>query len=138
MQKKIHHVGIAVPSINEALEFHIKGLGMKQESEIIEDEILNVKLVLLSFPQQHIENAYLELVEPLKKPSPIDEILERKNRLYHYCIEVPNLKDALKTARENHGIIVKRPTPAKLFNGRLIAFVWTTSNYLIEFLETRK
>ncbi|MFX0123799.1 MAG: VOC family protein [Candidatus Hodarchaeota archaeon] len=132
---KIHHVGVAVTSIEEALEFHIQTLGMKQISKIVNDKILKVRVVLLAINGQPAESCLLELVEPLESPSPIDSILKQNNRLYHYCIEVPSLEDALKKARENHAVIAQRPTPSALFNGRRIAFVWTPTHYLIEFLE---
>ena len=136
----IHHVGLAVNSIKDALQFHIKALGMIQLTEIVHDELQNVKVVLLGFNQKIPKGSngnitsMLELVEPVGS-SPIDEILKKRNHLYHYCIEVPSLEEALKKAREEHSVIVLRPTPAKLFNGRKIAFVWTPAQYLLEFLE---
>ncbi len=132
---KIHHVGVAVTSIEEALEFHIQALDMKQVSNVVDDKILKVKVVLLAINGQPTESCLLELVEPTESPSPIDQILKQNNHLYHYCIEVPSLKEAIKKAREKYAVIALRPTPSALFNGRRIAFVWTPIHYLIEFLE---
>ncbi|MFX1516527.1 MAG: VOC family protein [Promethearchaeota archaeon] len=132
---KIHHVGVAVTSIEETLGFHTQTLGMKQVSKIIDDKILKVRVVLLAIRAQPVDNCLLELVEPLETPSPVDNILKQNNRLYHYCIEVRSLTGALKKAREHHAVIALRPTPSALFNGRRIAFIWTPSHYLIEFLE---
>ncbi|MFX1246473.1 MAG: VOC family protein [Promethearchaeota archaeon] len=132
---KIHHVGVAVNSIEESLGFHIQALGMKQVSNVIDDKRLKVKVVLLAINGQSSENCLLELVEPTESPSTIDQILKQNNHLYHYCIEVPSLEEALKKARENHAVIALRPTPSALFNGRRIAFVWTPTHYLLEFLE---
>ena len=105
---KIHHVGVAVTSVEETLEFHIHALGMKQVSNIVDDKILKVRVVLLAINRQSTESCLLELVEPLESPSPIDSILKQNNRLYHYCIEVPSLADALKKARENQRIYHER------------------------------
>jgi methylmalonyl-CoA/ethylmalonyl-CoA epimerase len=132
---RIHHVGVAVTSIEETLEFHIRTLGMKQVSNIIDDRRLKVRVVLLAINDKPAESCLLELVEPLESPSPIDNILKQNNRLYHYCIEVNILESALKKARENHAVIALRPTPSALFNGRRIAFIFTPAHYLIEFLE---
>lgn len=132
---KIHHVGIAVASIEKTLVFHTQALNMSQVTDVIDDKILNVKVVLLAINGQPIESCLLELVEPTISPSPIDKILKQNNHLYHYCIEVPSLEEALKLARKNHAVIALPPTPAALFNGRPIAFVWTPTKYLIEFLE---
>jgi len=131
----IHHVGIAVPSIEKALKFHVEALGMKQITEIVHDELQNVKVVLLSPEQEgHEKYSYVELVESVGS-SPVDQIMKQRNRPYHYCIEVENVETTLEKARKEHAIIVLPPTPAKLFNGRKIAFIWTPSQYLLEFLE---
>ena len=62
--KNIHHVGIAVPSIEEALKFHVEALGMKQVTDIVFDELQKVKVVLLSPEETNHENySYIELVE---------------------------------------------------------------------------
>lgn len=133
--KNIHHVGIAVPSIEEALKFHIEALGMKQVTDIVYDELQKVKVVLLSPEEKDHENySYIELVESVGS-SAVDQILKQRNRLYHYCIEVSNLEETLEKVRKEHAIIVLPPTPAKLFNDRRIAFVWTPAQYLLEFLE---
>ncbi len=133
--KNIHHVGIAVPSIEEALKFHIEALGMKQITDIVYDELQKVKVVLLSPEEKDHENySYIELVESVGS-SAVDQILKQRNRLYHYCIEVSNLEETLEKVRKEHAIIVLPPTPAKLFNDRRIAFVWTPAQYLLEFLE---
>ena len=138
---KIHHVGIAVDSIEKSLHFHVNILGMNQISDTVHDEIQKVKVVLLGYNKNSSSesNGYsmVELVEPVGL-SPIDEILKKRNHLYHYCIEVPSLEVALMKARKEHSIIVLKPTPAKLFNGRKITFVWTPSKYLLEFLEKEK
>jgi len=133
--KNIHHVGIAVPSIEDALKFHVEALGMKQVTDIVYDESQKVKVVLLSPEETNHENySYVELVESVGS-SPVDQILKQRNRLYHYCIEVSNIEETLEKVRKEHAIIVLQPTPAKLFNGRRIAFIWTPSQYLLEFLE---
>jgi methylmalonyl-CoA/ethylmalonyl-CoA epimerase len=133
--EKIHHVGIAVESIEESLRFHIDVLGMKQVSEVVFDELQNVKVVLLSpSGDSSADFALVELVESVGS-SPVDQILKQRNHLYHYCVEVQNIEESLNEARKKHCIIVLKPTPAKLFEGRRIAFVWTPSQYLLEFLE---
>jgi len=133
--KNIHHVGIAVPSIEKALKFHVEALGMKQVTDIVYDELQKVKVVLLSPEETNHENySYVELVESVGC-SPVDQILKQRNRLYHYCIEVSNLGETLDKVRKEHAIVVLSPTPAKLFNDRRIAFVWTPAQYLLEFLE---
>ncbi|NHJ46847.1 MAG: hypothetical protein FK733_03575 [Asgard group archaeon] len=132
---KIHHVGIAVESIEESLKFHTEVLGMKQVSDVVFDELQNVKVVLLAPNETSKEDCTLvELVESVGSSS-VDQILKQRNHLYHYCVEVKSLEESLAEARKKHCIIVLKPTPAKLFNGRRIAFIWTPDQYLLEFLE---
>lgn len=136
--EKIHHVGIAVPSIGKTLKFHIEVLGMKQVSDVVHDELQDVKVVLLSPNETSNGNfALVELVESVGSSS-VNQILKQRNHLYHYCVEVESLEETLEEVRKKHCIIALKPTPAKLFNGRKIAFVWTPSQYLLEFLEMEK
>jgi len=136
MVNRIHHIGITTPSIQKALEFHVHALGMKQVSNIIHDTMQQVKVLLLGYDEnQTPDSPLIELAEPVGSSTPLNKILRQKNLLYHYCIEVPSLEDALVKVREKHAIIIQRPVPAALFNGRRIAFVWTPNKYLLEFLE---
>ena len=54
------------------------------------------------------------------------------------CTSHPNEEQiqALEEARAMKSIIILKPTPAKLFNNRKIAFIFTPDRYIIEFLET--
>jgi hypothetical protein len=47
---------------------------------------------------------------------------------------VPDIEAAIDQARRAGGRLVNGPVPARAFNGRLIAFVYTLAHGLVEFL----
>lgn len=131
----IHHTGIAVSSIEEKMPFYLNALGMKQLTPIIEDPIQKVKVVLVGYSESDQNPPFIELVEPAGSTTPIDRFLKQHISLYHYCIEVSHIDEALQQAKANKAIIVQKPVPAVLFNNRKIAWILTPDRYLIEFLE---
>ena len=135
IQNTFHHVGIAVESIIDKLDFYINVLGMKQITEIVHDPIQKVKVVLLGYGSNENELPFIELVEPVGDDSPVSRFLKTKQTLYHYCIETDDLNKSLEIARKNKSIIVQKPVPAKLFDNRKIAWILTPEKYLLEFLE---
>ena len=131
----LHHTGLAVTSIEEKLPFYLNALGMKQLTEIKYDPIQKVRVVLLGYTEDDSHPPFIELVEPSGSNTPIDRFLKQNISIYHYCIEVPNIDQALLKAREHKAIIIQQPVPAVLFNNRQIAWILTPDKYLIEFLQ---
>jgi len=117
---EFEHAGIAVRSINDAAQ----GL------EITEDPIQKVRVAFLE-----INNFRIELIEPITEKSPIRNILDKGQNLYHLCFRVPDMKNALETARKNGFHCIARPVPAKAFNERNIAWVFSKVYGLFELIE---
>jgi methylmalonyl-CoA/ethylmalonyl-CoA epimerase len=130
---KLHHVGIVVDDIKSGIQRY-KGLfGFVPITEIVDDPIQKVSVVLLSNPES--DGAPIELIAPLSDDSPVTNILKGKVRLYHLCFLVDNIEEALKNFRRNGAIIISGPVPAELFEGKRIAFVYSPDNYVVELLE---
>lgn len=129
---EIHHLGVAVESIEDSLPYYTNFLGMQQVSEIVADPIQKVKVVLL---QPSDGSTRIELIEELESPSPISNILKQKNRMYHFCVEVEDIDQVIEETKSNRSIVLGEPVPAKLFNNRRIVFLFTPDRYLIELLE---
>jgi methylmalonyl-CoA/ethylmalonyl-CoA epimerase len=91
MIEKIHHIGIAVRSLDEALKFYRDTLGLPvHASATVEDQ--GVKAVLLTIGQSEIE-----LLEPLSPEAPIARFLERKGEgLHHICFQTPDVATELE------------------------------------------
>lgn len=133
-EMKFHHVGVAVRSIAEHAEQYREALGINLTSEIIEDELQQVRVAFAEVG----DGVFIEFVEPLNDTSPIQNILKRGGGLYHTCYVVPDIEAAMERVRQAGGVIVGGPVPARAFNNRRIAFVYTPGRSLIEFLEAEK
>lgn len=114
------HAGIAVRSISDAAQ------GVQKT----EDPVQRVNVAFIS-----INNFRIELIEPLTENSPITNILDKGQSLYHLCFRVPDIKEALETARKHGFHCIARPVPAKAFNDKKIAWVFSKIYGLFELIE---
>ena len=130
---KLHHVGIVVNDIELGIQRYKALFGFVPVSEVVDDPIQKVSVVLLSDPES--DGAPIELIAPLTDDSPVNNILKGNVRLYHLCFLVDNIEEALKNFRSNGAIIISGPVPAELFEGKKIAFVYSLDKYIIELLE---
>jgi methylmalonyl-CoA/ethylmalonyl-CoA epimerase len=95
MIEKIHHIGIAVRSLDDALKFYRDTFGLHLQAEAtIEDQ--GVKAVLLSIGQSEIE-----LLEPTRPDSAVGRFLERKGEgLHHICFQTPDVDAELDSLKQ--------------------------------------
>ena len=118
---KIHHLGIATNNLDNAVKFI-----NNTHTVISQRGHLNADLILLEVK----EGLSIELVS-----GPVVESLVRKKiNLYHFCYEVNDMKFFINKFISNGATLIKRPTPAKLFNDRKVAFLITPCG-IIELLE---
>ena len=91
MIEKIHHVGIAVHSLDKALEFYRDTFGLHvHASAEVQDQ--GVRAALLTIGQSEIE-----LLQPLSPESPVGRFLERKGEgLHHVCFQTPDVDSELE------------------------------------------
>ena len=91
MITQIHHIGIAVRSLDEALKFYRDTLGLHvHASAEIADQ--GVKAALLTIGQSEIE-----LLQPLSPESAVGRFLERKGEgLHHICFQTPDVDAELE------------------------------------------
>ncbi len=129
----LHHVGFVVASISEEIDGFTASVGAAWNGEIFDDPLQQVRVTFLQ-PASPGEAA-IELVEPTVESSPVSRFLARGGGLHHLCYEVGDLDEELKSARIHGGLIVKKPLPAKAFQGRRIAWVVTRNRLVIEYLE---
>jgi methylmalonyl-CoA/ethylmalonyl-CoA epimerase len=95
MIEKIHHIGIAVHSLDESLSFYRDTLGLHvHASAVVEEQ--GVKAALLTIGQSEIE-----LLEPLSPESPVGRFLSRKGEgLHHICFQTPDVNAELEGLKE--------------------------------------
>jgi Glyoxalase/Bleomycin resistance protein/Dioxygenase superfamily len=119
---KLHHVGIAVRSIEEA----IPGLPS------VEDPIQHVRVAFAN-----LCGLTIELIEPASEKSPVDQSLRKGTKLLHICIEVPSLEAALKFSAENGFRKISSVQPAVAFDMRKIVWVFNSVFGLVELVEAK-
>ena len=134
---KLHHVGIAVPSLEPTTQMLSDLLGYAVLSGPFEDSIQKVRVIFMS--KSNSDVAEIELIAPLSEDSPIQSILKKSGGgAYHMCFETSDLEAALDHARKNGCILVAAPAPAVAFQGRRIAWIYTRSRQLFELVEAAK
>jgi methylmalonyl-CoA/ethylmalonyl-CoA epimerase len=95
MIEKIHHIGIAVRNLDEALKFYRDTFGLQVHAQdTIEDQ--GVKAALLTIGQSEIE-----LLEPTRPDSAVGRFLKRKGEgLHHICFQTPNVDAELEELKQ--------------------------------------
>jgi len=112
---KIDHLGIAVPSLAEAMEAY-EALGFPVEStQDVPTE--NVRVAFLP-----VGESRLELLEPTDPGSSIARFLQKRSGLHHVCVLVEDIDAALADLRARGiSLIDERPRPGA--GGSRVAFV---------------
>ena len=131
----LHHIGIAVPDLDDARESLQQLFGFKVCSGPFDDVAHKVKVCFLrASPEDAVA---IELVAPLSTNSPVAAIIERSRMTsYHMCLETPDLMSAISRAKKSGCVVVSEPSPAVAFRGRRIAWICMGSDQLIELLES--
>jgi len=127
----IDHIGIAVKSIDDALVFWEKAMGIKCEG-IEEVEEQKVKTAFLP-----VKETEIELLEGTSEDSPVSRFIEKKGEgIHHIAIRVDNIEEALEELRSK-GIRLIDETPRVGAGGCRIAFVHpkATGGILLEISE---
>ena len=130
-ERTLDHVGIAVPSLDEALRTWESLLGSRGSGR----EAVDSQGVEVVFVGQGA--ARVELLAPTRPDSPVARFLERRGPgMHHLCYRVADLRAAL-AALEGEGfrLIDREPRPGA--HGRLVAFLHpqTADGVLVELLE---
>ena len=132
MFEGVHHVGIAVKNMDEALEIFQKKLGLKLEKiTIVEDQ--KVKSAMLSSGGE----TKIELLEPTSQDSPVGRFLEKRGEgIHHIALKVKGIEELLKKLKDE-GLNLVNETPRIGVEGTKIAFIHpkSTKNVLIELCE---
>lgn len=114
---KIHHVGIAVRSLEEASERFGGLLGLETGERY---DLPEFGVAALFMP---VAGSNLELLEPLGEGSTVGKFIDKRGEgLHHICFEVDDIDVALADfKRRGARLIDEKPRPGA--GGHLVAFV---------------
>ena len=125
----LHHVGVIVQSIERYLKHSV----WQAYGDIVHDPSQGARLCLAGFfPGM---SPAIELVEPTSVDSPLAAALKRGTSWHHICLQVPTVTRADELIREHRFLTVTDWTPAVLFGGRPVRFVYSRNRELVEFLS---
>ena len=123
MLTKIDHIGIAVPSLEEAMPFYEKVLGLTCE-KIEEVPSQKVKTAFFLLGEVH-----LELLEPTSEDSPIAKFLEKKGPgVHHVAYQSDDVQNQLNQAA-SLGCKLINETPVDGAGGKKVAFLHPKSTF---------
>ena len=130
-ETRIDHLGIAVRSLDQALEFYQGQLGLGVSMrETVALEKVNVAMLPLGEPR-------IELLEPSGPESVIAKFLETRGEgLHHVALRVPDLHAAVERLRSSGARILNEPRPGA--GGHLYTFVHpsSTGGVLLELIQS--
>jgi methylmalonyl-CoA/ethylmalonyl-CoA epimerase len=132
-QGTFHHVGFVVASIPDSVRGFMESLEADWDGVITHDPNQAVRVTFLR--SQALGDPLFELIEPAGEKSPVIPFLKRGGGLHHLCYQVPCLERQLELSRSQGGLVTRAPMPAAAFGGRRIAWVYTRSKLLVEYLE---
>lgn len=134
---RLNHVGVAVPSIEDAKATYRDLYGV-QESAITETRELPAQGVKFAFV--NVANSQIELIEPLGADSPILNFLAKNPNggQHHVCFEVEDIYAARDEMVVRGAKVLNEPRIGA--HGTLIIFVHpkNSNGVLIELMETPK
>jgi methylmalonyl-CoA/ethylmalonyl-CoA epimerase len=128
---QLHHVAYLTKNIDRKADELCRLLGVNRCTEPLIDLGQGVRAVFLD-----LGGVQLELIEPAGEDSPVAKRVLKSPGLFHLCFEVDDLDETLRRlVASEEATIIKPPQPAPAIGHRRVAFVVTTGNDLIEFVE---
>jgi len=129
----LNHVGVAVPSIEKAIDTYQNLYNVSDISKIGEMPDQGVRFCFVNLP-----NSQIELIEPLGDNSPIQNFLEKnpKGGQHHICFEVKDIHEAKKEMEDKGATVLNEPRIGA--HGTPIIFIHpkNSDGVLIELMET--
>ncbi|MDE1146508.1 MAG: methylmalonyl-CoA epimerase [Azospirillaceae bacterium] len=130
---RLNHVGIATPSIEQAVAVYRDLLGATVVREAFDLPAQGVRVCFIDTP-----NSQIELIEPLGEASPIHGFLKKfpQGGQHHVCFEVPDIHAAAADMAAKGATVLGQPRIGA--HGTPVIFVHPKSmgGVLVELMET--
>jgi methylmalonyl-CoA/ethylmalonyl-CoA epimerase len=131
---RLNHVGIATPSIAEALKTYAELYGANEVTHVGPLPDQGVSVVFVNLP-----NAQIELLEPYGEASPLTGFLARNPRggQHHVCFEVDDIYAARDALRAKGATVLGTGEPRIGAHGVPVIFVHPKDNggVLVELMQ---
>ena len=117
MIQELHHIGIAVRSVEESLPHYVDGLGLTLKGvEEVPTEKVKVAMVMAG-------NTRIELLEPTDESSPIAKFLEKRGPgVHHLAFQVADTGEMIKVLTD-HGAPLLDQEPRPGAHDTKVAFI---------------
>ncbi len=123
MINRIDHLGIAVHTLEEAVPYYEKVLGLRCERI---EEVPSQKVRTAFFL---VGDVHLELLEPTSDDSPVAKFLrDRGPGIHHLAFNTDDVAAQLATAKEN-GVRLINEAPVPGAGGKQVAFLHPKSTF---------
>lgn len=129
--KKVHHIGIAVKSLDEALKFFSDVLGLEVERTVVVEE-QGMRAAWL-----RIGDVLLELMEPLGPEGPVAKFLSKRGEGVHHVAFLVDDMGAVAEALRRAGAVLVYEEPRVSHDGSKYNFIHPKSAHgvLVELRE---
>lgn len=127
----VHHIGVAVNNLDEAIKLYRDILGLEFENT---HEMKERKMRIASFSTGN--GARIELIQPMDSEMSLAKFIEKRGEgIHHIAFEVDDIESALDMAKEK-GLLLIDEKPRIGAHGTKVAFVHPKSmrGVLIEFV----
>jgi methylmalonyl-CoA epimerase len=129
----VHHIGVAVPSIEDAMHFYGEKLGL----DIVERLEMPERQLKVAFVRA--DNILIELLEPTDPDATVARFLERRGPgLHHLCFGTPDILEHLRDLRDK-GVELIDEAPRPGAHGE-VAFLQPSAalGVLVELLQANR
>lgn len=134
MIQKIDHLGIAVKSLDDSIEYYEKALGLHCHGR---EEVESQKVKTAFFEAGDV---HIELLEPTAEDSPIAKFIEKNGEgIHHIAFATDDIEGQLKQASDS-GVRLIHEVPFEGAANKLVAFLHpkSTRGVLTEFCMDQK
>ena len=134
MIEQIDHIGIAVKSLEEGIQYYEKTLGLTCEAI---EEVASQKVRTAFF---HVGEVHLELLEATDPESPIAKFLEKNGEgVHHIAFRTNNIEEQLGQAAKSGARLIHE-VPFEGAANKLVAFLHPKSTHgvLTEFCANKE
>jgi methylmalonyl-CoA/ethylmalonyl-CoA epimerase len=130
----VDHIGIAVRSIEESVEYWQQVFGYQPMTEVVTNTRQKVRVVFL----RKADSIDIKLIEPSDETSPIYAFVRRGGGLHHLCMRCESLEKELARLNALGLRTLCPPEPGEAFANEPIAFVLAKDGLNIELIVTDK